>query len=193
MKIVVIKNKGQYNHLIWRCLRELNIDAELLDNRIEPKNIDTDGIVIAGGPYSVYAAINDFEKMGNCRKIIEYAYENEIPLLGICLGLQAIAYIFGGKVGKGEKAEYGETIVYIEKENDILKGLGNKLRVWASHKDEVKEVPKDFERLAYSDICQVEAMGHKAKPIYGVQWHPEVVHSEKGKELFMNFIEICKS
>ncbi len=193
MRIVIIKNRGQYNHLIWRCLRELNVNADLLDNKVNPEDVDANGIIISGGPYSVYEAIDDFKKMGNCRKIVECAYENEIPLLGICLGLQTIAYIFGGRVGKGKKAEYGETTVYIENEDEILRGFGSKIMVWASHKDEVKDMPKGFERLAYSDICEVEAIKHKIKPIYGVQWHPEVSHTEKGRELFMNFIKVCRS
>jgi GMP synthase (glutamine-hydrolysing) len=182
VRIYVIYNFGQYNHLIHRTLRELEVDTKLVENTTPVENLrDADGIVIGGGP--------SLDRTGNCR---QYVKELEIPILGVCLGHQLIAELFGGEVGKGSVGGYAEVEVTIVEKNEIFEGLPDRLKVWASHSDEVKRIPENFKLLATSEICRVEAMRHKTKPIYGVQWHPEVYHTEKGKELYKNFVNICK-
>lgn len=181
VKIYVVYNHGQYNHLIYRMLRDLEVETKLIDNTTHPEQIDADGLVIGGGP--------SIEKSG---RSADYVKELDIPILGICLGHQIIAKVFGGEVGRGDVGGYAENEVRILKEDELFAGFPEKITVWESHMDEVKTLPDDFELLATSEICEVEAMRHKNKPIYGVQWHPEVYHSQYGEELYRNFVNICR-
>ncbi len=182
VKIYVVYNYGQYNHLIYRTLRDLGVETKLIENTTPVEELkDLDGIVIGGGP--------SLDKTGNCEI---YVKELDIPILGICLGHQLIAKVFGGEVGRGKAGEYSEVLVRVVEYDKLFEGLPNEFKVWASHMDEVKVMPKDFKLLAESDICKIESMRHKTKPIYGIQWHPEVYHSEYGTELYRNFVEICK-
>jgi len=106
--------------------------------------------------------------------------------------MQLMGTVFGGSVKPGIIGGYAEVDVEIVKENDILKGLPPKFKTWASHMDQVAQLPPRFEVLARSEVCEIEAMKHLARPLYGVQWHPEVVHTEHGQELLDNFIAVCK-
>lgn len=180
MRIYVVYNLGQYNHLIHRTLRDLGVESKLISNETPLEEIDADGLVIGGGP--------SIEKSG---RSLEYV-KLEIPILGVCLGHHIIAVAFGGEVGKGKVGGYAEVEVEILEQNEIFKGFPSKIKVWASHMDEVKRMPESFKLLAKSDICNIEAMRHKKKPIFGVQWHPEVYHSQFGVELYKNFIKICR-
>ncbi len=182
MKIYVIYNYGQYNHLIHRTLRDLGVESRLIENTTPIDEIrDADGVVIGGGP--------SLDRTGNCA---EYVRKLDVPILGICLGHQLIAKVFGGEVGRGRVGGYSEVEVEILEDDELFDGMPRKIRVWASHMDEVKKVPDSFKVLARSDICDVEAMRHKERPIYGVQWHPEVYHSEYGTKLYENFVRICR-
>ncbi len=116
----------------------------------------------------------------------------KLPLLGICYGHQMIAHTWGAKVAKGKSAEYGMGEVEIDKNDVIFKGIPKKLRVWVSHFDEVKELPKDFVKLAHSESCGIEAMMHKSMPVFGIQFHPEVWHSEHGEDIIRNFLEVSE-
>ncbi len=176
----MVYNLGQYNHLIHRTLRDLGVESKLISNETPLEEIDADGLVIGGGP--------SIEKSG---RSLEYV-KLEIPILGVCLGHHIIAVAFGGEVGKGKVGGYAEVEVEILEQNEIFKGFPSKIKVWASHMDEVKRMPESFKLLAKSDICNIEAMRHKKKPIFGVQWHPEVYHSQFGVELYKNFIKICR-
>jgi GMP synthase (glutamine-hydrolysing) len=118
--------------------------------------------------------------------------ELDIPFLGICLGLHIIAHHFGGEVGVGEVGGYAEVKIRILEEDPLFEGIPEEISVWASHADEVKKIPENFIHLAESEICQFESIKHPDNPIYGVQWHPEVYHSQYGVELYQNFIQICK-
>ncbi|MBM4240259.1 MAG: GMP synthase subunit A [Euryarchaeota archaeon] len=187
MKILVVNNHGQYNHRIYRTLSYLNISSELIPNSLSIDEINErnpTGIVLGGGP--------SVEMSGNS---LEYVKKLDCPILGICLGHQIIAKTFGGEIGPAGNESYAQIEIVIEDENDIFKGLGSdvKMKVWASHKDEVKKLPEDFKILASSSICEIEAMKHNKKPIYGVQFHPEVFHTENGPKVFENFFEVCKS
>ncbi len=180
-KIVVVDNHGQFTHLERRALRDLGVETELLDNETPPEDVDADGVVLSGGP--------DMDRIG---KSADYL-EADVPVLGICLGMQLIAEELGGRVGSGEYGGYADVNVEILDGDDPLTGsLYPETRVWASHADEVKELPDGFELTAKSDVCGVEAMSDTDRDLYGVQWHPEVAHTEEGDEIFENFLEICE-
>ena len=180
-RIDVIDNHGQFTHLEQRALDDLGVDVDILDNETPPAEIDADGLVLSGGP--------DIDRIGNSPKYLDL----DVPVLGICLGMQLIAVELGGTVGPGEYGGYADVTVEITDENDPLVGsLAPETRVWASHADEVKEVPDGFVRTGKSDVCGVEAMSDTDSDHYGVQWHPEVAHTEKGEEVFENFISICQ-
>jgi GMP synthase (glutamine-hydrolysing) len=190
MRILIVKNLGQLNHLIWRTLRDLDVEAQLIPNTtpLEEVQKKADAIVIGGGPYSVYDDLEVMDKMGYCK---DYITKFKGPLLGICLGHQAIAQALGGKVARGTKGEYGFSEIAVDESTSIMKGL-SKFTAWVSHFDEVKEVPKGFKALAHSEVCKVEAMANEKKGIYGVQFHPEANHTEHGEDIFRNFIELVK-
>ena len=184
MSIAIINNFGQYNHRISRTLKYLDIDNKLISNEIsleELQEMNPEGIILGGGP--------SIERIGNCK---EFVMNMDVPILGICLGHQLIADTFGGQTKTAELQSYAQIELNILEENDLFKGIGNTLKVWASHKDEVISVPDTFEILANSDKCNVEAMKHVDKPIYGIQFHPEVQHTPRGGEIFQNFYKICK-
>ena len=180
MRILVINNHGQFNHLIRRAIRE-KVDTDLISNLTEPEKIDADGLILGGGP--------SLERAGRCE---DYLRELQIPILGICLGMQLMATAFGGAVIPGSMGGYAEVEVEVLKEDDILKGLPARFKTWASHMDQVSVLPSGFETLACSDVCDIEAMRHLDRPLYGVQWHPEVVHTDHGAELLDNFISLCR-
>ncbi len=179
--IAVVDNHGQFTHLEQRALRDLGIDAELIDNDTPPEEVDADGIVLSGGP--------DMDDIGQSAAYLE----DDRPVLGICLGMQIMATELGGRVGSGEYGGYADVTVEILEEDDPLTGsLAPETRVWASHADEVKELPPGFTLTGKSDVCGVEAMSDTDRNLYGVQWHPEVAHTEEGEEVFENFLAICR-
>lgn len=183
VKLIVINNYGQTCHLIHRAVRDLEQEVELMKNTSTIEEIlakKPDGLILSGGP--------TLERAGNC---ILYVKELDLPILGICLGHQVMAQAYGGEVRTGAAGGYAAVDIEVIEENDILRGIGPKTTVWASHADEVRSLPPDFIRLARSRICEVEAMKHKTKPLYGVQWHPEVSHTERGNDLLRNFFEVC--
>lgn len=183
VKLIVINNYGQTCHLIHRAVRDLGQEVELVKNTSSIDEIlakEPDGLILSGGP--------TLERAGNC---ILYVKELDLPILGICLGHQVMAKAYGGEVSTGAAGGYAAVEIEIIEENDILKGIGPRTKVWASHADEVRSLPPDFIRLARSRICEVEAMKHRTKPLYGVQWHPEVSHTERGNDILKNFFEVC--
>ena len=185
VKLIVINNYGQFCHLIHRAVRDLDQEVELMKNTSTLEEIlakEPDGLILSGGP--------TIERAGNCSL---YVREIDLPILGICLGHQVMAQAYGAPVGKGTYGGYAAVEIEIVEENDILKGIGPKTTVWASHADEVCLLPQDFIKLARSNICEVEAMKHKTKPLYGVQFHPEVSHTERGNDIFRNFFEVCRN
>ena len=180
-KIDVVDNHGQFTHLEQRALRDMGVDVDLIDNDTPPEEIDADGLVLSGGP--------DIDDIGNCPDYLDL----DVPVLGICLGMQIIADELGGRVDGGEYGGYADVTVEVLDEDDPLTGsLAPETRVWASHADEVKELPDGFELTGRSDVCDVEAMSDTDRDLYGVQWHPEVAHTEEGEELFENFVDICE-
>jgi GMP synthase (glutamine-hydrolysing) len=180
MLILVINNYGQFNHLIVRSIRDL-VDSKLISNQTNPDEIKADGLILGGGP--------TIDRAGRCA---DYLRELDIPILGICLGMQLMGTTFSGQVSPGAIGGYAEVNVEVVKEDDILKGLPKTFKTWASHADQVVKLPKDFEILAKSNVCEIEAMKHLYRPLYGIQWHPEVIHTEHGQDVLGNFINLCK-
>jgi len=180
LPIYVVNNFGQFNHLIHRALRDLDIDVALVPNTTAPGDIlaGSRGIILGGGP--------TIERAGNCSKYLDLG----LPVLGICLGLHIIASTFGGRVQTGQSGGYGPVEVTISEHDDILAGYPDKIHVWASHADEVVQIPDGFTRLAHSSICGNEAIALPKKHLYGIQWHPEVSHTFEGRRVFENFNRI---
>jgi len=189
--VLVLDFGSQYSHLIARRVREQGVYSEILPHDVGVEEIESlsarfnvKGIVLSGGPASVL----DEGAPGIDARILELG----LPVLGICYGHQLLARIAGGRVGPAEKKEYGATYVTIDKPVGVLKGLERRERVWMSHGDVVFEVPEGYEVLAHSENTPVAAFRHKEKPIYGLQWHPEVSHTDKGAQMIRNFLfEVC--
>jgi GMP synthase (glutamine-hydrolysing) len=180
-RVDVIDNHGQFTHLERRALRELGVDSELVDNDTPPGDIEADGLVLSGGP--------DIDRSGRCG---EY-FELDVPVLGICLGMQVMAAELDGRVGSGDYGGYADvTVDVLDEEDPLIGSLAPETRVWASHADEVKEVPSGFVHTGSSDVCDVEAMSDPDRELYGVQWHPEVAHTEEGQAVFENFLARCE-
>lgn len=181
VRIDVVDNHGQFTHLEQRALRDLGVDTALLDNTTPPEEIEADGLVLSGGP--------DIADSGRCAEYLDL----EIPVLGICLGMQVMAASLGGQVDDGEYGGYADVTVEIVDEDDPLIGsLAPETRVWASHADEVTALPRGFSLAGRSDVCAIEAMSDPDRDLYGVQWHPEVAHTEAGEEVFENFRTCCE-
>jgi len=187
MYIPVVFMGGQYNHLIVRALKELGIKSRLIIPSTTLEMLkDVDGLVMGGGPHSVY---DGMEKFGKAPEIIEKA---EFPILGICLSHQLIGKLLGGDVVKGRKPEYGKTVIRIIEPDDILSGVGKEFVAWASHNDEVRVDGGRFRVLANSEYCDVEALKDERRPVYGVQFHVEVADTSKGMTILRNFVNVCK-
>jgi GMP synthase (glutamine-hydrolysing) len=187
MRINVVDNGGQWTHREYRVLRDLGIECEIIPNDSPSSKADNlDGLVLSGGAPSIQ---DELDKLGNIGKIID---DHTYPILGICVGAQFIALHYGGKVGPARNPEFGKAEIVIEETARILKGLPEKITAWENHNDEVKEIPKEFEILASSGTCKIEAFEHIKKPIFGIQFHPEVENTQYGKEIFQNFIELCR-
>ncbi|WP_115865439.1 GMP synthase subunit A [Halorussus litoreus] len=181
-RILVVDNHGQFTHLEHRALRDMGVDTEIVDNTTPAEELDADGLVLSGGP--------SMDDVGNCADYLDL----DVPVLGICLGMQAIAEILDGEVGSGDYGGYADvTVEVLDDDDPVIGSLAPETRVWASHADEVKAVPEGFARTATSDVCGVEAMSDPSRGLYGVQWHPEVAHTAEGEELFENFVAVCES
>jgi GMP synthase (glutamine-hydrolysing) len=142
-------------------------------------------LILSGGPASVYEP--------NAPRIDRRILEINLPILGLCYGHQLIAQLTNGKVEPATCKEYGIAYVAIDKPVGVLKGLGERERVWMSHGDTVFAMPPEFEVLAHTENCPVAAFRRREKPIYGLQWHPEVIHTENGVQMLRNFIfEVCR-
>ena len=190
--VLVLDFGGQYCHLIGRCVRENNVYSEIVPHDISAKDINAlrekfnvKGLILSGGPQSVY------EK--DAPELNTEVLEAGLPILGLCYGHQLLAHMTGGVVKRGGKKEFGITHVTIDTANVVLKGLAHKEKVWMSHGDTVYSLPEIYQTLAHTENTPVAAFRHKKKPIYGVQWHPEVVHTEHGMKILQNFLfKICK-
>jgi len=187
-KIVVLDFGSQYSHLICRRIRDLSVYAELVPYDIsieELKKMNPKGIVFSGGPASVY----NKDSPQPTSKIFEIG----LPVLGICYGHQLIVNNFGGKVKQSHK-EYGSSILSIDNDSDLLAGMGKSTRAWMSHGDAAETLPKGFEVIGHTENSFAAAIANKQKLVYGIQFHPEVVHTEKGIQVLKNFVlNICRT
>lgn len=187
--VLVVNFGSQYVQLIARRVRELGVYSEIVhwDTDIEEiRSKEPYGIIFSGGPASVYAEGAPLPP--------EEIYDLDVPILGICYGLQVIAYQLGGKVEKSEKQEYGRARLKIVKRDPIFEGVPTEFDVWMSHADKVSQLPEGFETLAVSENSPHAVIASGDKRIYGFQFHPEVVHTTYGKELLANFLyRICKA
>ena len=185
-KIIVLDFGSQYSHLICRRIRDFSVYAELVPYNIslkELKKLNPKGIIFSGGPSSVY----DSKAPTPTKKI----FQLQIPILGICYGHQIIVNNFGGKVKRVNK-EYGSAVLSIDDNSDIFSGVGDSIRAWMSHGDEAKLVPDDFKIIGHTENARAAAISNKQKAVYGIQFHPEVVHTENGNEILKNFIlKVC--
>lgn len=184
-KIYVVDNGGQWTHRIWRVIREIECETKLIPNTTPVANIDADALVLSGGAPRIAW---ESPKLGLCTDYIEHF---KGPILGICVGHQLMAVYYGGKAGPSEIPEYGLAKVEVLEEDDLFKGIPREFLAWESHNDEVKAV-KDFAILALSENCKIQAIKHKTKPHYGIQFHPEVNDTEHGEEIYRNFVQIVK-
>ncbi len=189
--ILVFDFGGQYCHLIARRIREHHVFSEIVPYDISldeiqqlQKRYDIKGFIFSGGPASVYTKGAPIPHSD--------LFSLNVPILGLCYGHQLIAHLFGGVVQQGSTREYGVAQAWIDHSDDILYGLNSTEKVWMSHYDSVYHLPTNFETLAYTDHCPIAAFRHRVELIYGVQWHPEVVHTEHGSQIIHNFIfRIC--
>ncbi len=193
--IAILDFGGQYSHLICNRIRRLGVHAVIRSHDTKANELrDMKGLILSGGPTSVNAPdalLADPE-----------IFELGIPVLGICYGHQLTNKMLGGKVSPGKTKEYGKTKLIIDRTEGIfqdlpltpsLAGGGTKktvLQVWMSHWDEVTEIPVDFEVLAHTDINDFAAVGNLKKNIYGIQFHPEVTHTEQGMKILENFVNL---
>jgi len=191
-RIIVLDFGAQYTQLIARRIRDAGMFSEILPCTAPVSDLAyAQGVVLSGGPSSVYQ-----EGAPNLNPKILQLHRHDgspMPLLGICYGLQALVHSAGGKVQAAEHREFGRARINILQENDLLKGLEDGTQVWMSHGDLPIEVPDDYAIIANTSSAPIAALRHKTLPHYGVQFHPEVVHTEKGHCIFENFIRsICE-
>lgn len=185
--IIVLDFGGQYNQLIARRVRECNVYAEVKPYTMaleEIEKLNPKGIIFTGGPNSVY----DETSPHYDKKIFELG----IPILGICYGSQLMAYTLGGEVKTAPVSEYGHTEISLDKSSALFAGVEEKTSVWMSHTDYIANAPAGFKITAHSSVCPVAAMEDASRKLYATQFHPEVMHTERGKEMISNFVyKVC--
>jgi GMP synthase (glutamine-hydrolysing) len=186
-KILVLDFGSQYTQLIARRVRESKVYSEIYPYNVPVQKIERfnpKGIILSGGPSSVYdkrAPIPDFK-----------IFELGIPILGICYGMQLMAHFLGGRVARASHREYGMAELAIDDKRDIFKGIPRKTIVWMSHGDRIERCPSRFRPIAHTANSPVAALADGERQFYAIQFHPEVVHTEKGSEILRNFLfQIC--
>lgn len=185
--ILVVDFGGQYNQLIARRVRDLNVYCEVISYKkalaeiTEKKPI---GIILTGGPNSVYAEGSPLPEKA--------LFETGVPVLGICYGMQAMAYTLGGEVKSPDKREYGRTLTITDTASPLFKDVDMSITTWMSHTDYVSELPQNFACIAHTDSCPNAAMENPQKNLYAVQFHPEVMHTQFGNRILDNFlVNVC--
>ncbi len=186
--LVILDFGSQYSELIARRIRETQVYSEVLSYRTtvsQIKQLNPQGIILSGGPNSVYDA--------NAPQCDPGIWDLGIPILGVCYGMQLMVQQLGGKVERAERGEYGKASLVIDDPTDLLTNVEDGTTMWMSHGDSVKQLPEGFEILAHTENTPCAAIAHHEKKLYGVQFHPEVVHSIGGQALIRNFVyHICE-
>jgi GMP synthase (glutamine-hydrolysing) len=187
MKVYVVDNGGQWTHREWRVLKYLKVDTKIVPNTVSFDSIkDADALILSGGAPRVAM---DAERMGNNGEFLD---EAEFPILGICAGMQFMVNHFGGSTGPADSPEFGRVDLNVHKQDGLFLDLPETFTVWASHNDEAKTVAEGFIVTASSSSCPVEAIESKNRPLYGLQFHPEVENTEHGMDIFKNFLRIVE-
>ena len=187
--ILVLDFGSQYTQLIARRVRESDVYSEILPWDInENKIIDLKpkGIILSGGPNSVTDSYTP--------RVPKCVFEMDIPILGICYGMQTLAEQMGGHVISADQKEFGRSELDIVSNSILFSGLQSKINVWMSHGDQVQDLPDEYNLVASTSTAPIAAMEHNDLPIYAIQFHPEVTHTEYGKDILDNFIfKICRA
>jgi len=187
-KILVLDFGSQYTQLIARRIRESKVYSEIFPFNAsleQIKNFNPKGIILSGGPSSVY----DEDAPIPEKKIFDLG----IPVLGICYGMQLMAHLFGGKVAKALKREYGKAELIVDDKTSIFEGIPEKTTVWMSHGDRIVHHPSNFKPIAHTANSPVAAMADRRENMYALQFHPEVIHTQWGFDILKNFLfKICK-
>ncbi|MGA3017936.1 MAG: glutamine-hydrolyzing GMP synthase [Bryobacteraceae bacterium] len=185
-QIIVLDAGGQYCHLEARKVRDLGVYAEVRESETPAAELrGAKGLIVSGGPSSVYDT--------GSPTVDPAIFASGQAVLGICYGQQVMAHLLGGKVHRGVKGEYGLATLELEETADpMFAGLGGRQQIWMSHRDVVETVPQGFQVAGRTDTCAVAAMAYSARRLYGVQFHPEVVHTVRGQEYLSNFVfRVC--
>ena len=189
-KILIIDFGSQLTKLIGRRVRDLGVYSEVITPKDIKKNHvlnNVKGIILSGGPSTV--------TQSKFQSIPKEVFHKKIPILGICYGLQLIAKLFGGKIRSSKKKrEFGRALIFKKSNSRLIKNfLKKNSSVWMSHEDAVVKLPKNFKVIAYTKDSKLTIIENSIKKIYGVQFHPEVTHTDKGSQIFKNFLfSICK-
>jgi GMP synthase (glutamine-hydrolysing) len=189
-KILILDFGSQYTQLIARRVRECQVYSEIHPYDLNPASIQAfapKGIILSGGPASVYER--------NAPHIDPAVLELGIPVLGICYGMQLMGHLLGGEVVRARRREYGKADLVLRRPSKLFAGLGRKgtrLSVWMSHGDQVRKLPPGFHAIASSENTPFTAIENPRKRIYGLQFHPEVVHTPQGLSMLKNFLfKVC--
>src|SRR5215469_5877689 len=186
--IPILDFGAQYAQLIARRVREQGVYSELVRPDIsieELKKLNPCGLILSGGPSSVYEP--------NAPKSDPRIFDLDVPILGICYGMQLGAQLLGGQVKPAKAREFGRAKLAVTADDALVHGLPKETTVWMSHGDQVHELPEQFVALATTPSCPFAAAKHRTRPFYGVQFHPEVTHTPRGEQIFHNFLyEICR-
>jgi len=184
-QVVVLDTGGQYCHLIARKIRELGVYSEIRPSETPAAELlGGRGIVISGGPASVYES--------GAPQVDPGIFSLGCAVLGLCYGHQTIAWHLGGAVQRGDKGEYGLAWLETLRPSPLFESVEGRQQIWMSHRDSVTRVPPGFEALGATETCAIAAMGDAARRIYGLQFHPEVVHTTNGKRILANFLfRVC--
>jgi GMP synthase (glutamine-hydrolysing) len=183
-KITILDFGGQYAHLIAKRIRHLGVYADISHPDVSLEELGRPGgIILSGGPSSVYAE--------NAPPFNNEILDSGIPILGLCYGMQLIAYVLGGDVHRLARREYGRAEMTVSGESPLFEGLSGREQVWMSHGDSVARVPEGYEVIGSTSDCPAAAMENRAKRIYGLQFHPEVRDTPSGNRILENFIRLC--
>ena len=184
--IDVVDNGGQWTHREWRMLRYLKVDTQIIENTTPVSELrELDGLILSGGA----ARIGLSGELGNCAAFLEL----DVPVLGICAGHQFMAHHYGGDAREAPEPEFGAAdITLVDGGGAIFAGTPETQTVWESHNDEVHVLPNGFHITASSPSCAVQGMENEEGTRFGLQFHPEVNDSEYGREMFENFIRVCR-
>ncbi len=186
-KVIVIDFGGQYNQLVARRVRECNVYCEIYSYKTDIEKIkamDPKGIILTGGPASCYE-----EGAATCSPEL---FELGVPVLGLCYGAQLMNHVLGGKVERASAREYGKTEIVTDPSSPLFKGVPENTTCWMSHFDYISKMAPGFRSVAHSDNCPVAACENRERNLYGIQFHPEVLHTPEGSKMLYNFVRgIC--